>query len=100
MACLPYAPSRVAVSAGIVCPRTVSRSALFINAQTQEVRFIRQSDRDQLGAQCRASSKSDCFKPLRTYANKSSAKHFGNESNMLVLFLLEFRADSVHTLDK
>lgn len=24
----------------------------------------------------------------------------GNESNMLVLFLLKFRADSVHTVDK
>lgn len=44
-----------------------AHSALFINTQTQEVLFIRQSDRDQLGVRRMPAQRGDCVKRLRMY---------------------------------
>ncbi len=51
--CLSYAPSRAEAFAD----SHSAHSALFINTQTQDVLFIRQSDRDQWGVRRRACSK-------------------------------------------
>lgn len=42
-----------------------AHSALFINTQTQEVLFIRQSDRDQLGVRSTSAQRGECVEPPR-----------------------------------
>lgn len=77
-------PARVFILHAVTCGsfhryRLLSHSAhsaLFINTQTQEVLFIRQSDRDQLGVRRRACSKRRLWRPLRTRRRRREGRDF------------------------
>lgn len=90
-------PARVFILHAVTCGsfhryRLLSHSAhsaLFINTQTQEVLFIRQSDRDQLGVRRRACSKRRLWRPLRTHGGRGRGGGccvLLNISGMIVVF--------------
>lgn len=63
-----------------------AHSALFINTQTQEVLFIRQSDRDQSGVGRTLAQRVDCVRSLRIYGGLCSAKHLAKDNQLFFDF--------------